>query len=739
MPALGVEVVGWGETDDPYAVIAAPAAAGDRRSALANRMWAEQVLRFRTALPGAEQRLASDVLARAADAQGRRRGRRAAPRRPGHRPGARPDGASSSVPASASARSAATIAAAILAEGHETVDFVIVGSGPNGASPHHEVGDRVLAGRRPGRRRHRRHDGRGLLLGLHPDVLPRRAAGRLRRVLRGAARRPAGGLRAGPARGHRRVGRRGRPRGHRGRRLRRGVRPPHRSRHRRGDPRGALHRRRATTRLLEPGWRSRSSRASTSPGRHGARIEDIVVATEDGVERLNLTDPRPRRAGGLTVAAGPAPVGRRPRAAHRRGPRAARADPRAGPRGAGAEGGGVRGRERASRARCSAPSARPACSACPTPRSYGGGGQPYEVYLQVVEELATVWATVAEGVSVHTLACFPLAQFGTDEQRDRWLPDMVGGELLGAYCLSEPQSGSDAAALVTRAVRDGDDYVVNGTKAWITHGGEADFYALMCRTSDDGARGISCLLVDAETPGVSAAAPEHKMGFTGSTTAQMRFDGARIAGRPADGRRGRGLQDRARRAGRRPPRASRPARSGWLRRRWTRPSPGPRSGASSAGRSSTSRASASCSPTWPPRSRRPGRCTSSAARRRDRGQPFGKQAAMAKLFCTDTAMRVTTDAVQVLRRLRLRRGLPGRALHARGQGAADRRGHQPDPADGHRPPPRPGVSSGEALELPRDLVRRRHGRDLVPHAHRPQTGGGGHRAPLGPPRRPSSR
>src|SRR5687767_7523528 len=109
----------------------------------------------------------------------------------------------------------------------------------------------------------------------------------------------------------------------------------------------------------------------------------------------------------------------------------------------------------------------------PYDEQYGGGGQPYEVYLQVVEELASVWGSVAEGVSVHTLACFPLAQFGSEEQRQQWLPDMVGGELLGAYCLSEPESGSDAAALRTRAVRTGDTYVADGTKAWITHGGEA--------------------------------------------------------------------------------------------------------------------------------------------------------------------------------------------------------------------------------------------------------------------------
>ena len=78
----------------------------------------------------------------------------------------------------------------------------------------------------------------------------------------------------------------------------------------------------------------------------------------------------------------------------------------------------------------------------PYPERWGGGGQPYEVYLQVIEELARAWLAVGLGVSVHTLACLPLAAYGTDEQRERWLPEMLGGELLGAYCLSEPQSGS---------------------------------------------------------------------------------------------------------------------------------------------------------------------------------------------------------------------------------------------------------------------------------------------------------
>ena len=112
----------------------------------------------------------------------------------------------------------------------------------------------------------------------------------------------------------------------------------------------------------------------------------------------------------------------------------------------------------------------------PYPEDNGGGGQSYEVYLQVVEELASAWASVGVGVSVHALSCFGLATAGTQRQKEQWLPDMLGGELLGAYCLSEVHAGSDPAAMRTRAVRDGDDYLITAAKAWTTHAGHADFY-----------------------------------------------------------------------------------------------------------------------------------------------------------------------------------------------------------------------------------------------------------------------
>ncbi|WP_309033011.1 acyl-CoA dehydrogenase family protein, partial [Streptomyces alfalfae] len=164
----------------------------------------------------------------------------------------------------------------------------------------------------------------------------------------------------------------------------------------------------------------------------------------------------------------------------------------------------------------------------PYASEFGGGDQPYEVYLQVLEELAAARLTVGLGVSVHSLSCHALAGYGTKEQRAAHLPDMLGGGLLGAYCLSEPSSGSDAASLRTKAVREGDDWVITGTKAWITHGGVADFYTVLARTGGEGARGVTAFLVPGDAEGLSAAAPEKKMGMKGSPTAQIHFDGVRV-------------------------------------------------------------------------------------------------------------------------------------------------------------------------------------------------------------------
>src|SRR5262249_59789172 len=115
----------------------------------------------------------------------------------------------------------------------------------------------------------------------------------------------------------------------------------------------------------------------------------------------------------------------------------------------------------------------------------GGAGRRYETSLQVMEEFAGAWLTIGLGLSVLVRSCSPLATAGTDEQQQRWLPDLLGGELLGAYCLSEPGSGSDAAAMRTSAQESEGEFVVNGTKAWISHAGMADFYTLFARTSGE--------------------------------------------------------------------------------------------------------------------------------------------------------------------------------------------------------------------------------------------------------------
>ncbi len=282
----------------------------------------------------------------------------------------------------------------------------------------------------------------------------------------------------------------------------------------------------------------------------------------------------------------------------------------------------------------------------PYPEKWGGGAVSYEVYLQVLEELAAAWMTVGVGLSVHTMSCYPLAQFGEDEQRNEWLPEMLGGELLGAYALSEPQAGSDAAALSARAIRDGEDYVVTGTKAWITHAGVADFYTMMVRTSA-GSRGVSCLLADAATPGLTIAPLEHKMGLTGSPTAQLLLDNARIEARRLMGAEGDGLKI-----------ALDALNSGRLG-----------IAACAVGLAQAALDEAVAYAKQRTQFGKPiiefqgleflladmaagvdsARATYlDAARRRDRGMPFRRQASIAKLVATDMAMRVTTDAVQVL-------------------------------------------------------------------------------------------
>ncbi|MHB1738832.1 MAG: acyl-CoA dehydrogenase family protein [Actinomycetes bacterium] len=284
----------------------------------------------------------------------------------------------------------------------------------------------------------------------------------------------------------------------------------------------------------------------------------------------------------------------------------------------------------------------------PYPEQYGGAGQPYQVYLQVLEELSRTWLAVGLGLSVHTLACFPLASFGTTEQRQEWLPHMLDGTRLGAYALSEAHSGSDAAALSTRAVADpaGEGYTVTGAKSWITHGGYADFYTVMARTSDEGPRGISAFLVEAGTEGLSAAAPERKMGMSASPTAQLLLDGVRVPARRRIGAEGQGFPIAL--AGLDTGRlgiaacavglaqAGLDAAVGWARSR------------RQFGRRIIDNEGLGFQLADMAASVASARATYlDAARRRDRGLRFSTEAAVAKLIATDAAMSVTSSAVGV--------------------------------------------------------------------------------------------
>lgn len=283
----------------------------------------------------------------------------------------------------------------------------------------------------------------------------------------------------------------------------------------------------------------------------------------------------------------------------------------------------------------------------PFPEEFGGAEQPYEVYLQVLEEIASVWMSVAVGVSVHGMVCLPMATLGTQEQKEAWLPRMLSGDTLGGYCLSESQAGSDVSAMTTKAVKTDSGYKITGTKAWISHAGHADFYIVFARTSDDRSRGISAFMVDADTPGISFGTPERKMGMTASHTAQVIFDQVEVPAENRLGDEGIGMQMAL--------------------------------GALDSGRlgiaacaTGLAQGALNVATKYAKEREQFGKAISEfqglqfmladmqaavmtaraaylhAARLKDAGRVFSTEAAVAKMVATDAAMKVTTDAVQVL-------------------------------------------------------------------------------------------
>jgi alkylation response protein AidB-like acyl-CoA dehydrogenase len=146
----------------------------------------------------------------------------------------------------------------------------------------------------------------------------------------------------------------------------------------------------------------------------------------------------------------------------------------------------------------------------------------------IFEALSEGCTSTAAFMSIHNMASWMIDRFGNEEQRQKWLPKLTPMDLIASYCLTEPSSGSDAASLKTKAVKDGDHYVLNGSKAFISGAGTSDIYVCMVRTGEAGAKGVSCLVVEKGTPGLSFGAPERKMGWNSQPTAQVNFEDARV-------------------------------------------------------------------------------------------------------------------------------------------------------------------------------------------------------------------
>ncbi len=165
------------------------------------------------------------------------------------------------------------------------------------------------------------------------------------------------------------------------------------------------------------------------------------------------------------------------------------------------------------------------------PEEYGGSGLGNQALAVVLEEVNRACASTGVTLSVHnSLVGAPLCKFGTDAQKKQWLPRLASGEIIGAYCLTEPNAGSDAGSLRTTAKEDGDDFLVDGTKVWVTNGGWAGLFLVYVRTEagTSRARGVSALLIPGDAPGITVGKPEKKCGIRGSSTTEIEFSGVRV-------------------------------------------------------------------------------------------------------------------------------------------------------------------------------------------------------------------
>ncbi|RYI28933.1 acyl-CoA dehydrogenase [Bacillus infantis] len=166
----------------------------------------------------------------------------------------------------------------------------------------------------------------------------------------------------------------------------------------------------------------------------------------------------------------------------------------------------------------------------PVPEKYGGAEMDFTSYIIAINELSKVSATVGVILSVHTsVGTNPILYFGTEEQKQNYVPKLSAGEYLGAFCLTEAGAGSDAGSLKTKAVKNGNDYILNGSKVFITNGGEADVYIVFASTAPElGTKGVSAFIVEKGTPGLIIGKDEEKMGLHGSRTVQLSFEDMRV-------------------------------------------------------------------------------------------------------------------------------------------------------------------------------------------------------------------
>jgi butyryl-CoA dehydrogenase len=283
----------------------------------------------------------------------------------------------------------------------------------------------------------------------------------------------------------------------------------------------------------------------------------------------------------------------------------------------------------------------------PYPEAYGGAGMSTFAWALAVEEIAAAEMGMAISLSVHILAQLPILTFGTDEQKARLLPPMTAGEHLGAFALTEPQAGSDAAAIALAARRDGEDYRLTGTKIWITNADEADRFVVFGTVDRErGREGITAFVVERDAPGFRVGRHERKMGIRGTTSGELIFDDAEVPAANRLGAEGQGLKVALSALG--AGRISIAAACVGLAR----------SALEHAGRYAIQRTQfgrplsdqemiqamlaemallvdAARLLTW------------RAARLRDAGQPIASASSMAKWHASDTAMRVATDAVQI--------------------------------------------------------------------------------------------